>query len=114
MISNYLVYCVNYADRGFTREELIALNRDHLGREDPDALLNGFFPVWAAIQFLVACKLLHNERKRRHSNFYFRFLLRDYYHQSCLLFPRLQDTGAGTCQTSSIDFDVNSDVLFFS
>lgn len=39
-----------------TDEERVALTRDHFHRDDPDALLNGFFPVWAAIQFLIACE----------------------------------------------------------
>jgi hypothetical protein len=41
-----------------TKDELIALTRDHFGRTDPDALLGGFFPVWAFITlgifFIVA------------------------------------------------------------
>jgi hypothetical protein len=45
-----------------TKDELIALTRDHFGRTDPDALLGGFFPVWAFIQFLIACKLLKINR----------------------------------------------------
>ena len=45
-----------------TKDELISLTRDHFGRTDPDALLNGFFPVWATIQFLIACELF--ERKK--------------------------------------------------
>jgi len=45
-----------------SRDELIALTRDHLGRQDPDDLLNGFFPVWAAIQFLIACKLFSGKK----------------------------------------------------
>ncbi|CAF3695958.1 unnamed protein product [Rotaria sordida] len=51
------VYCVNDRDLTLTKDEIIALTRDHNGRIDPDAFLNGFFPVWAAIQFLIACKL---------------------------------------------------------
>ncbi|CAF0755720.1 unnamed protein product [Adineta ricciae] len=49
------VYCVDLRGVSVTDEERIALTRDHFRREDPDALLNGFFPVWAAIQFLIAC-----------------------------------------------------------
>ncbi|CAF1313610.1 unnamed protein product [Adineta steineri] len=41
-----------------TKDELISLTRDHFGRTDPDALLNGFFPVWAVIQFLIAAFFL--------------------------------------------------------
>lgn len=44
------------------KDELIALTRDHFGRTDPDAFLNGFFPVWAAIQFLIACKLFFKNK----------------------------------------------------
>ncbi len=58
---NFLVYCVQLRGVDLTKDELIALTRDHFGRPNPDALLNGFFPVWAAIQFIIACKLL--ERK---------------------------------------------------
>jgi len=49
------VYCVDLHGNVVTEEELISLTRDHYGRKDPDALLNGFFPVWAVIQFLLAC-----------------------------------------------------------
>jgi len=49
------VYCVDLRGIEVSKDELIALTRDHLGRKDPDELLNGFFPVWAAIQFLIAC-----------------------------------------------------------
>ncbi|CAF0795340.1 unnamed protein product [Didymodactylos carnosus] len=49
------VYCIDLHGETLTKEELIALTRDHLGRQDPDALLNGFFPVWATIQFCLAC-----------------------------------------------------------
>ena len=57
MIPSYLVvYCAEIKSDGLTKDELIALTRDHFGRDDPDALLNGFFPVWAVIQFLIACK----------------------------------------------------------
>jgi hypothetical protein len=54
---DFLVYCVDLKGVDVTKDELIALTRDHFGRKDPDELLNGFFPVWAAIQFLIACKL---------------------------------------------------------
>jgi hypothetical protein len=40
------------------------LTRDHFGRTDPDALLNGFFPVWAVIQFLIACKYQKENNKK--------------------------------------------------
>ena len=53
---SFLVYCVDLRGVSVTDEERIALTRDHFRREDPDALLNGFFPVWAAIQFLIACE----------------------------------------------------------
>ncbi|CAF1367706.1 unnamed protein product [Rotaria sp. Silwood1] len=49
------VYCVDLRGLDLTKEEIIAITRDHRGRADPDAFLNGFFPVWAAIQFLIAC-----------------------------------------------------------
>ena len=68
MISYSVVYCIRYGDEALSREELIALTRDHLGRKDPDEFLNGFFPVWAAIQFLVACKSLHNARRAGRSH----------------------------------------------
>jgi hypothetical protein len=51
-----LVYCAEIKKDGLSKDELIALTRDHFGREDPDALLNGFFPVWAVIQLLIAGK----------------------------------------------------------
>ncbi len=54
---NFLVYCAEIRGIEVTKDELVALTRDHFGRSDPDALLNGFFPVWAVIQFLIACKL---------------------------------------------------------
>jgi hypothetical protein len=52
-----LVCCTNFQGLDLSQDELIALTRDHFGRTDPDELLNGFFPVWAGIQFLIACKL---------------------------------------------------------
>ena len=51
-----LVYGLDTQGAQLTKDQLVALTRDHLGRTDPDALLNGFFPVWAMIQFLIACK----------------------------------------------------------
>ena len=51
-----LVYCVDLKDHDLSKDEVIALTRDHFARRDPDELLNGFFPVWAVIQFLIACK----------------------------------------------------------
>jgi hypothetical protein len=56
-VFDFLVYCVDLRDQQVSKEELVALTRDHWGRSDPDELLNGFFPVWAAIQFIIACKL---------------------------------------------------------
>lgn len=53
-----LVYCVDLKDATLTKDEVIALTRDHFARRDPDELLNGFFPVWAVIQFIIACKFL--------------------------------------------------------
>jgi hypothetical protein len=35
-------------------EERRALSRDNLGRADPDALLNGFIPVWAGLIYILA------------------------------------------------------------
>lgn len=52
------VYSTEIKDNDLTKDEIIALTRDHFGRKDPDALLNGFFPVWAVIQFLIACTFL--------------------------------------------------------
>ncbi|UJR13803.1 hypothetical protein I4U23_000813 [Adineta vaga] len=49
------VYCVDLRGLTLTKEERIALTRDHFNRDDPDELLNGFLPVWAVIQFLIAC-----------------------------------------------------------
>jgi len=40
------------------RDQLFALTRDNLGREDPDELLWGFIPVWAIVIFTMAGKLL--------------------------------------------------------
>ncbi|CAF2568707.1 unnamed protein product [Rotaria sp. Silwood2] len=51
------VYCVDLRGLDLTKDEIIAITRDHRGRTDPDAFLNGFFPIWAAIQFLIAGKL---------------------------------------------------------
>ena len=48
-------YCLDLRGVQLSTEEIIALTRDHRGRTDPDEFLNGFFPVWAAIQFLIAC-----------------------------------------------------------
>jgi hypothetical protein len=56
-IFDFIVYCVDLRGVDVTKDELISLTRDHFGRKDPDELLNGFFPVWAVIQFLIACKL---------------------------------------------------------
>lgn len=52
------MYCVDLSGLDITKDEKIALTRDHFGRINPDELLNGFFPVWAAIQFIISCKLL--------------------------------------------------------
>ena len=52
----FLVSCIDLKGVNVTKDELIALTRDHFGRTDPDALLNGFFPVWAAIQFIISGK----------------------------------------------------------
>ncbi|CAF1071197.1 unnamed protein product [Adineta steineri] len=49
------VYANEIGGLDVSKDQLIALTRDHFGRSDPDALLNGFFPVWAAIQFSIAC-----------------------------------------------------------
>jgi hypothetical protein len=54
---NFLVYCVDLHGVDVTKNQLISLTRDHFGRPDPDALLNGFFPVWAVIQLFLAGKL---------------------------------------------------------
>ncbi|CAF0727788.1 unnamed protein product [Rotaria sordida] len=48
------VYCAEIKNTGLTKDEMIALTRDHFGRPDPDSLLNGFFPVWAVIQFCLS------------------------------------------------------------
>jgi hypothetical protein len=34
--------------------EQFALNRDGLSRQNPDELLNGFFPAWAVLLFLLS------------------------------------------------------------
>lgn len=54
---HFVAYCLDLRGVELSREEIIALTRDHRGRVDPDELLNGFFPVWAVIQFLIACKI---------------------------------------------------------
>jgi len=41
-----------------SKEEIIALTRDHLGRKNPDELLNGFIPVWAIIIYLISATFL--------------------------------------------------------
>lgn len=42
---------------GKTVEELIALNRDYIGRVDPDATpLFGFFPVWPVMLLGISGK----------------------------------------------------------
>ncbi|CAF2338192.1 unnamed protein product [Rotaria sp. Silwood2] len=48
------VYCVDVRGTDLAKDEIIALTRDHFGRPDPDGLLNGFFPVWAVIQFCLS------------------------------------------------------------
>lgn len=43
-----------------TVDELIALNRDYMGRVDPDLTpLFGFFPVWPAMLLGLSSKLGH-------------------------------------------------------
>jgi hypothetical protein len=64
IIFDFVVYCVDLNGMDLSKDEVVALTRDHFGRTDPDALLHGFFPVWAVIQFLIAGKFL-NEKKRR-------------------------------------------------
>ncbi|CAF0957105.1 unnamed protein product [Brachionus calyciflorus] len=41
-----------------SQEELIALTRDHWGRENPDQLLQGFIPVWAIVIYIIAATCL--------------------------------------------------------
>jgi hypothetical protein len=41
-----------------TKEEVIQLTRDHLGRQNPDELLMGFIPVWAIVIYAIAATML--------------------------------------------------------
>ena len=41
-----------------SKDEIIALTRDHLGREDPDKLLYGFVPVWAIVIYCISATFL--------------------------------------------------------
>ncbi len=43
-----------------TREEIIALSRDHRGRIYPDELFGGFIPVWAIVKFSLAGNFFKN------------------------------------------------------
>ena len=58
-IFNALIQSVKGAEVDLeARAETVALTRDHLGRENPDALLNGFIPVWAIIIYIIAATFL--------------------------------------------------------
>ena len=35
-------------------EEAIALTRDGFSRDNPDSLINGFFPAWAVVIWLIS------------------------------------------------------------
>jgi hypothetical protein len=39
---------------GPSSDEIIALTRDHLGRNHPDELLKGFIPVWAIVIYMIS------------------------------------------------------------
>merc|ERR1712127_85526 len=41
-----------------SHKQIFALTRDNLGREDPDALLGGFIPVWACVIFAISASFL--------------------------------------------------------
>ncbi len=49
-------------------DQLFALTRDNLGREDPDELLWGFIPVWAIVIFAMAGMFPSNNKEK---NYYF-------------------------------------------
>ena len=51
--SQVFVNCVKAASE-LTRDEQIALTRDHLARENPDELLYGFIPVWAIVIYVIS------------------------------------------------------------
>lgn len=59
----FLVYCIDLRGMNVTKDEIIALTRDHFGRTNPDDLLNGFFPVWAVIQFCLSGTLFNKKKK---------------------------------------------------
>lgn len=46
------ISCGDIEEQNF--EEIVALTRDHRGRADPDALLDGFIPVWAVVIYTIA------------------------------------------------------------
>jgi hypothetical protein len=48
-----LVHCQKLSEA-----EQFALTRDALARGNPDELLNGFFPAWAVLLFLLSGKIL--------------------------------------------------------
>jgi len=39
-----------------SKEELIALTRNHFGYKNPDELLGGFIPVWAIVIYIISGK----------------------------------------------------------
>lgn len=119
--SSILVYCTQINEQGLSKGEIIALTRDHFGRTDPDALLSGFFPVWAVIQFLIACRFTEHETRSHGfiASSSFRFLPGHCYSQSCLLRIGLPNARKRTHQASRIDPKKTNDyfspsLLFFS
>ena len=58
---NFLIhykFIVSYVkasdDNSLTKEEIFALTRDGLSRDNPDALLNGYFAAWPAVLYILA------------------------------------------------------------
>lgn len=43
-------------NKKLTKQQIIALSRDYYGRENPDLLVHGFFPVWAVGVLGLSCK----------------------------------------------------------
>ena len=99
------MYCTQISEQGLSKSEIISLTRDHFGRIDPDALLNGFFPVWAVIQLLISCTLIEGETRSHAFIFHpsFRLLPGHCHSQYRLLRIGLQNTGKRTYQASHLD-----------
>jgi hypothetical protein len=48
------VCAIKCYDLDLNEQEVVALTRDNLARQDQDAFFDGFFPAWAAAIYIIA------------------------------------------------------------